>query len=90
MVMNHSIKEMVDAAVKRFSSTRFGDNEHQDNKMEEEMCTWLQKTLTSITENAVASERARIREGVGGLPWSAKIVHPEWRDEVLALTDNSL
>lgn len=65
--MNHSIKEMVDAAVKRFSSTRFGDNEHQDNKMEEEMCTWLQKTLTSITENAVASERARLREGVEGM-----------------------
>lgn len=28
---------------------------------------WLRTTLTSITENAVASERARLREGVEGM-----------------------
>jgi hypothetical protein len=58
--MNPSTKEIVDAAVERV--IRVFMNTNASDVPEE-----LARELTSITEKAVASERARIREGVEGM-----------------------
>lgn len=60
--MNPIIKEMVDAAVKEFDQISGVSPKAIDYFYSPKIKEWLRTTLTSITEKAVASERARIRE----------------------------
>ena len=61
--MNPSIKEMVDAAVKEFEK-ELSKIVHRGVVDFASAIGLARTTLLSITEKAVASERARIREGV--------------------------
>ena len=61
--MNPSIKEMVDAAVKELMR-QMQLNIETLGRTDSTLEMVVEETLTSITEKAVASERARIREGV--------------------------